>query len=95
VQRKRGEPGEGSAPVSEATVDGRRLTYVNLVLMAKAKNGRWLSVLEAARALGLSRTAVYNAIAEGRLKSHKMVLPKPVVRINAQEVKEFEVSKSH
>jgi excisionase family DNA binding protein len=64
--------------------------------MAKAKNERWLSVLESARALGVSRTAVYNAIAEGRLKSHKVVvLPKRVLRINAQEVKEFKVSTSH
>jgi excisionase family DNA binding protein len=45
--------------------------------------------------VGVSRTAVYNAIAEGRLKSHEMVLPRRVLRINAQEVKEFKVSKSH
>lgn len=72
-----------------------RLTYDNLVVMANSKDERWLSVIEVARALGVSRMAVYKAIAEGRLKSHKMVLSRRVLRINAQEVKEFRVSKSH
>jgi excisionase family DNA binding protein len=62
--------------------------------MTKSKDKRWLSVADAARALGVSRVAVYKAIADGRLKSREMVLTRRVLRINAEEVKGFKVSKS-
>jgi hypothetical protein len=37
--------------------------------------------------------AVYKAIADGRLKSREMVITRRVMRINAEEMKEFEISR--
>jgi excisionase family DNA binding protein len=71
-----------------------RLTHANLMPMAKSKDERWLSVAEAARTLRVSRAAVYKAIAQGRLKSREMVLPRRALRINVEDVKKFRVSKS-
>jgi excisionase family DNA binding protein len=63
--------------------------------MAKPKDDEWLSVVEVAKRLGLSRTAVYQAIAEGRLKARERVIMRRVVRIDPASLAAFQVSKSH
>jgi excisionase family DNA binding protein len=63
--------------------------------MAKRNGDDWLSVLEVAKRLGLSRTAVYQAIAEGRLRARERVITRKVVRIDPQSLAAFSVSKSH
>jgi excisionase family DNA binding protein len=63
--------------------------------MAKRKSTEWLSVVEAARRLGLSRTAVYQAIADGRLKARERVVTRKVLLIDPASVAGFQVSESH
>ncbi len=49
--------------------------------MAKRGAGNWLSVVEAARVLGISRPAIYQAIEEGRLKARqrKLLIRRPTM----------------
>jgi excisionase family DNA binding protein len=63
--------------------------------MAKRKPDGWLSVVEAAKRLGLSRNAVYQAIAGGRLKARERVVTRKVLRIDPDSVASFQVSESH
>ena len=55
----------------------------------------WLTVIEAARALGVSRQAVYKAIEEGRLKGREMLISLRVWRVSAGSVEDFKVSERH
>ncbi|MGA7764050.1 MAG: helix-turn-helix domain-containing protein, partial [Candidatus Binataceae bacterium] len=54
-----------------------------------------MSVVEAARTLGLSREAIYVAIQAGRLKADKQIVKRLVWRIDPESVSSFQVSKSH
>jgi len=74
---------------------GKRLATVKLMPIVKRKHGEWLSVIEAARALGISREAVYKAIEEGRLKARLKVVSRKVWRVDPDSVKSFEVSTVH
>ncbi len=57
------------------------LTSGWLAHMAKRGAGNWLSVVEAARVLGISRPAIYQAIEEGRLKARqrKLLIRRPTM----------------
>jgi excisionase family DNA binding protein len=71
------------------------LTFDKLCLMARRSRDEWLSVVEAARALGISREAIYAAVKEGRLKAGKKMVTRHVWRIDPESVASFQVSKSH
>ena len=63
--------------------------------MAKRKNDEWVSVIEAARTLGISREAVYAAIEEKRLTAKQKTITRRVWRIDPDSLASFQVSKSH
>lgn len=63
--------------------------------MAKRKNAEWLSVAEAARALGISREAIYKAIEEGRLKARQKVISRKEWRVDPDSLESFQVSATH
>lgn len=70
-------------------------TDVKVRAMGKRKDEDWLSVPEVMKRLGLSRAAIYYAVSEGRLKGQRVKVTREELRIDAQSVAEFEVSKSH
>lgn len=63
--------------------------------MRKGKHVEWLSVIEAARSLGISREAVYKAIEDGRLKARLKVVSRKVWRVDPDSLKGFHVSSAH
>ena len=63
--------------------------------MAKRKEDGWVSVVEAAKRLGVSSWAVYKAVEDGRLKARKIAVTRKVLRFDPQSIADFEVSKSH
>lgn len=63
--------------------------------MTKRKGQDWLSVVEAARLLGVTREAVYEAIGSGRLKAKQKTIARKVWRIDPASLAQFEVSASH
>jgi excisionase family DNA binding protein len=66
-----------------------------LATVAKKIHDEWMSVLQAARRLGITREAVYNAIKAGRLKARLKTSVRMVWQIDAKCVKAFTVSASH
>jgi len=63
--------------------------------MAKRKRDGWVSVIDAARKLGITREAVYAAIGDGRLKASQKTITRRVWRIDPKSLALFRVSKSH
>jgi len=63
--------------------------------MAKRQAGKWLSVVEASRVLGITRPAIYKAIQEGRLKARERIVSRRVWQIAQESVNGFEVSEHH
>jgi excisionase family DNA binding protein len=63
--------------------------------MAKRKAGEWLSVVEVANRLGVTRETVYEAIKTGRLKARLKTVSRKVWRVDPQSLAGFEVSASH
>ncbi len=63
--------------------------------MAKPKSEDWVSVVEAAKRLGVTRETVYQAIEQGRLKARLKTITRKVLRIDPQSLAGFEVSESH
>jgi excisionase family DNA binding protein len=60
--------------------------------MAKQQNEQWLSVVEAAKRLGVTRETVYQAIESGKLRARLTTVTRKVWRINPESVTLFEVS---
>ncbi len=56
---------------------------------------RGVSVIEAARRLGISSRGIYEAIASGRLQATKRRVVRRVLRIDAASLAGFAVSTSH
>ncbi len=55
----------------------------------------WVSVIEAARRLGITREAVYLAIGSGRLEAKQTPVVRKVWRIEPASLAGFKVSASH
>jgi len=55
----------------------------------------WVSVIEAARRLGITREAVYEAIGSGRLEAKQTPVVRKVWRIDPASLAGFKVSASH
>ncbi len=63
--------------------------------MAKRKSDGWISVVEAAARLGVTRDTVYQAIEQGRLKARLKPITRKVLRIDPKSLADFSVSASH
>lgn len=62
--------------------------------MAKRKDQDWLSVVEAAKRLGVTRETVYAAIEAGRLKAEVREVVRRALRIDPKSLASFEVSRT-
>jgi excisionase family DNA binding protein len=62
--------------------------------MKRRKSDGWLSVAEAADALGISRVALYKAIKAGRLKARPIVVSRRTLRVSSRSLKDFEKARS-
>ena len=60
--------------------------------MAKPKREEWMSVVEAAKRLGVTRETIYQAIEAGRLKGRLTTVTRKVWRIDPSSLSGFEVS---
>lgn len=56
---------------------------------------RYYTIIEAARLLGISRSSIYEAIREGRLKARPRRVFKTVLCIDASSLHSYNVSLSH
>jgi excisionase family DNA binding protein len=63
--------------------------------MTPPKGDKWISVIEAAQRLGISREAIYAAIEDGRIKASQKTVTRRVWRIHPESLASFQVSKSH
>ncbi|MFZ0887102.1 MAG: helix-turn-helix domain-containing protein [Candidatus Binataceae bacterium] len=60
--------------------------------MVKQKSGDWLSVVEAAKRLGVARATIYQAIAAGKLRARLKTVTRKVWRVDPASLAGFEVS---
>ena len=60
--------------------------------MAKRQNEQWLSVVEAAKRLGVTRETVYQAIESGKLRARLTTVTRKVWRIDPESITLFKVS---
>ncbi len=63
--------------------------------MARSKSEDWVSVVEAAKRLGVTRGAIYKAIQTGRLKARLKTITRRVMNIDPTSLADFSVSESH
>ena len=63
--------------------------------MAKSKSEEWLSVVEAAKRLRVTRETIYQAIKDGRLKARVRTVTRKLLRVDPKSLADFSLSVSH
>lgn len=69
--------------------------HVKLSSRTMERRKKTYTIIEAAKMLGISRSAVHKAIQVGRLKARPYKVTEIVWRIDAESVRRYKISSSH